>query len=242
MAEKMTRRELRSPDKFTKTAGNLLSMARQHPRETFIVAGGVVVVLIVLGLLLDAGGIRVDPVAGGKLSEALALLERPVGEAPDGEESFASEEEKRTALVEAFEAIRASHGGSPAALTATLALADVRYAEGRHDEAIALYDAYLEKTKVDHRRTLALEGKALSLEAKGDLDAAAAAFAALAEAGAEAKGLYGKARLLERQQKWEEARAAWDELKENHGFTPEGQAANQRLARINLAHPDASEG
>lgn len=242
MAEKMTRRELRTPDKFTETAGGLLAKARQHPKETLIVAGGLVVVLLFIGVLLDRGGIRVDPEAGGALSEAIALLDRPVGEAEGEDESFANEEERRAALAESFEAIRKEHGDSPAGLTATLGLADVRFAERRYDDAISLYDAFLAKTKADHRRVLALEGKALSLEAKGDIEAAVAAFDALAQAGAESRGLYGKARLLERQEKWSEARAAWEALKENHGLTAEGREATQRLARLNLAHPDANEG
>ncbi|HLV61050.1 MAG TPA: tetratricopeptide repeat protein [Fredinandcohnia sp.] len=241
MAEKMTRRELKAPDKFTVTAGGWLEKARQHPRETLAGIGGLVVVLLVLGALLDSGGIDVDPASGGALSQALAIGERPVGEG-EGEASFATEEERRKAFAEALEAVRRDHPKSPAAVTATLALADLRYAEGRHEEAIALYDAYLARTKEPHRRVLALEGKAMALEAKGDLDAAIAAFDALAGAGAEAKGLFGKARLLERQGKWSEARAAWTTLKENHGLTYEGREAGQRLARLNLEHPDAQEG
>src|SRR5690606_14461391 len=155
---------------------------------------------------------------------------------------FATEEERRAALAEAFEAVRRDHGNSPSGLTATLALADIRYTEGRYDDAIALYDAHLARTKENHRRVLGLEGQAPSLAAKGDIGPAVAAFAALTQAGAEAEGLYGKARLLEKQEKWDEARAAWDELKENLGLTFEGREATQRLARLNLAHPDASEG
>lgn len=246
MAEKMTRRELRSPDKFTQTTSGWLARARENPRETAIAVGGLLLVLVIVGFLVDRGDIRVDPVAGGALSEALALVDRPVGEAEDGEEAFASEEERRAKLAEAFEAIRSRHGSSPAGLTATLALADVRYAEGNYDAALSLYEAFLAKAGSGHSlRSLALEGKAVALEAKGDLDGALAAFEALIQAGAEGKGLYGKARILERQQKWDDARAAWEKLKEEHGLTPEGREANQRLARLDLLKPhgnEASEG
>lgn len=242
MAQKMTRRELRSPDKFMTTASEWLAKVRQHPRETLIAAGGLIVALLLLGVILDGGGIKVDPVAGGALSEALALANRPVGEAAEGGESFASQEERRTALAEAFEAVRREHGNSPSGLTATLGLADVRFAEGKYDEAISLYDAFLAKTKAPHLRVLALEGKALSLEGKGEFEAALAAFDELAKAGAEAKGVYGKARILERQEKWDEARAAWETLKEEHGLSSEGREASQRLARLGLAHPVADEG
>lgn len=243
MAEKMTRRELRSPDKFTQTASGWLAKVRQHPREALIAAGGALVALLLIGVLLDRGDIKVDPVAGGALSEALELASRPVGEAgAEGEESFATEEERRAALAEAFESVRQQHGSAPAGLTATLALADLRFAEGAFDEALSLYDAYLAKTRAAHLRVLALEGKALALEGKGEIEAALAAFDAVVEAGGEAKGLYGKARLLERQEKWDEARAAWETLKDEHGLSSEGREANQRLARLDLAHPDADEG
>lgn len=246
MAEKMTRRELRSPDKFTRATSGWLARARENPRETAIAVGGLLLVLVIVGFLVDRGGIRVDPVAGGALSEALALVDRPVGEAEaaEGEEAFATEEERRTALAEAFEAIRSRHGNSPSGLTATLALADVRFDQGDYDAALSLYEAFLSKAGSDHSlRVLALEGKAVALEAKGDLEGALAGFEALIQAGAEGKGLYGKARLLERQQKWDEARAAWEKLKEEHGLTPEGREANLRLARLDLLRPHgASEG
>lgn len=242
MAEKMTRRQLRSPDKFTKTAGGWLAKARQHPRETLIGVGGVIVALLLIGLLLDSRGIKVDPVAGGALSEALALVNRPVGEAEEDEESFATQEERRTALAEAFEAVRQAHGNSPSGLTATLALADVRFAEKKFDEAISLYDDFLARSKSEPHRLLALEGKALSLEEKGDLEGALAAFEAVIAGGSEAKGLYGKARVLERMERWSDARAAWTTLKEEHGFSSEGRVADQRLARLDLAHPDVDEG
>ena len=222
MAEKMTRRELRSPDKFTRATSGWLARARENPRETAIAVGGLLLVLVIVGFLVDRGGIRVDPVAGGALSEALALVDRPVGEAEaaEGEEAFATEEERRTAL------------------------ADVRFDQGDYDAALSLYEAFLSKAGSDHSlRVLALEGKAVALEAKGDLEGALAGFEALIQAGAEGKGLYGKARLLERQQKWDEARAAWEKLKEEHGLTPEGREANQRLARLDLLRPHgASEG
>nr|PZM91911.1 MAG: hypothetical protein DIU72_08320 [Pseudomonadota bacterium] len=247
MAEKLTRRELRSPDSFTRTAGNWLAWARQNPRETAIAIGGLVLVLLVLGFVVDRGSIRVDPVAGGALSEALALVDRPVGqEAGEGEESFASEAERRKALAEAFEAIRSNYGRSPAGLTATLALADVRYAEGDYDAALSLYESFLGKASADHSlRAFALEGKALALEGKGDLVGALVAFEEVAQAGLQSRALYGKARIYERQQKWDEAREAWTKLKEEHGLTPEGREANRRLARLDLTRPHgakASEG
>jgi len=247
LAEKLTRRELRSPDSFTRTAGNWLAWLRENPRETAIAIGGLVVVLLVLGFVADRGSIRVDRVAGGALSEALALVDRPVGEeAQEGEESFASEAERRKALAEAFEAIRSKHGKSPAGLSATLALADVRFAEGDYDAALSLYEAFLARADADHSlRGFALEGKALALEGKGDLDGALAAFEELAQAGLESRALYGKARIYERQQKWDEARAAWTRLKEEHGLTPEGREANRRLARLDLVRPHdakSSEG
>src|SRR5690606_22622983 len=175
------------------------------------------------------------------------LVDRPVGqEAGEGEESFASEAERRKALAEAFEAIRSNHGRSPAGLTATLALADVRYAEGDYDAALSLYESFLEKASADHSlRAFALEGKALALAGKGDLVGALVAFEEVAQAGLQSRALYGQARIYARQQEWDEARDAGTTPTAAPGPTPEGREADRRLARVDLARPPrakASEG
>lgn len=246
MAEKITRRQLRSPDKFAQTTGGWLEWAQSHPRETAIAGAGLLLALLIVGFLFGGSGeIRVDRGAGGALSEALELVDRPVGEDAAGDdEAFATEEEKRSAIADALSRIRGAHGGKPAGLTATLGLADVSFHEGKLDEALALYDDFLSRSAKGHAlRFVALEGRALALEAKGSLDEALAAFSRIEAELPEQKaiGLYGKARLLERQGKWEDARSAWESLKEDFGTTAAGMEANSRLARLNLLHPKAQE-
>lgn len=241
MAEKMTRRQLRAPDKFTQTTTSWLTWAKENPKETGIAIGGAVLALLIVGFLFGGSGeIRVDPKAGGALSEALRLVDREVGEPKDGEPTFASEEEKREALIAAFTEVRASHGKSPSGLTATLALADLHLRAGNADEALALYDEFLGRAgSKNPMRALALGGKALALEAKGDRDGALGLFDELAVEfpSQAARSLYGKARILETQQKWDEARGAWQALQDEHATTSQGREAGTRLGRLNLRHP-----
>lgn len=242
MAEKMTRRQLRAPDKFTQTTTSWITRARENPRETGIAIGGAVLALLIIGFLFGGGGgeTRVDPKAGGALSEALRLVDREVGEAKDGEQTFATEEEKRNALIAAFSQVRDAHGKSPSGLTATLALADLQLAADNASDALVLYDEFLGRAGSKHpMRALALEGKALALEAQGNLDGALGLFDEIAvEFPSQiARSLYGKARILEAQQKWDEARGAWEALQVEHATTSQGREAGTRLARLNLRHP-----
>lgn len=244
MAEKITRRQLRAPDKFTQTTTSWLTWARENPRETGIAIGGGLLALLIVGFLFGSSGdVRVDPVAGGALSEALRLADRQVGEPVDGEETFATEEEKREALIAAFSQVRQDHGKSPSGLTATLALADLRYQAGQMDDALALYEEFLGAAGAKHpMRALALEGKALALEGKGELDEALRILDGLAldHPTQEARSLYSKARILEAQQKWDEARSAWQSLRDDHGMSSLGREASARLGRLNLRHPSAA--
>lgn len=246
MAVKLTKRELQSPDKFLKEAGGWYDWARQHPREVGIGAGGLLVAIVLIGVLFGGapGKTHVDTEAGRELSAALALVDRPVAsEAGDAaEKPFANEKEKQQAIADALTAVRQKHAGSSSALSATLPLADARFKLGQFDDAAALYDEYLQKAPANSPLLfLALEGKAQSLEAKGDLDGAVQAWDRLGSQapGYEDRALFGKASVLEQQQKWEEARAAYEKLEKDHPTSPLARMGGEKLAELNRQHPAA---
>lgn len=244
--EKLTKRELQSPDKFQTRAGGWFDWAHEHPKEIAIGGAALLAVIILVGVIF--GGRKsesVDPQAGADLSAALELVERPVvpegGEKPQGvTETFPTEQAKQEAIVVALTDVRKEHGGTTTATSAALPLADAKYKLGQYDEAIALYDEYLkEAPKNASLRFMALEGRALSLEAKGDLDQAIEAYDRLGSESASYKdrALYGKGRLLERQEKWNDARAAYQQLEKDFPDSPVTRMGKERLAALDARHP-----
>ena len=241
MAEKLTKRQLQSPDKFQQEAGGVFDWAHDHPKEVAMGGAGLLVLIIVIGLAFGGGkDDSANHAAGSDLAAALELVDRPVGA---GGEAFASEQEKQQAIVSAMEDVRSKHGGTTTAVAAALPLADAKFKLGQYDQALALYDEYLkEAPKGAQLRFLALEGRAQTLEAQGKDDEAIQAWDRLAsEVPTYAdRALYGKGRILEKQQKWEEARAAYQTIQKDHGQGATSRLATERLAEIDKAHPPAA--
>lgn len=248
MSTKMTKRELQSPDKFTTTTASWLDWATKHPRETTI-AGVVLAALLVAVGLIASGGPSTDPKAGAALSAALELIDRKVEKpgaadaAAEGEKkepTFASEQEKQEAIVKAMQAVRDEHRGTTSALSATLAQADAAFALGKADDALALYEEYLSSApKTGSLRFLAHEGKAASLQAKGDFDGAIAALDAMAAelSGYKDRAQLGKGRVLEAKGDWAKAREAYQAVKTDFPDSASTRAATERLGQLDFHHP-----
>jgi hypothetical protein len=121
--------------------------------------------------------------------------------------ALAAEQEETPRLDQAAEAYRQAENarkGSNTALLAKLGLAGVAYDQGKYGDAITLYQevAASDLTKADpDARGRALEGVALSLEGKGDLDGALKKLGELENADIRGFGdlaRYQKARILHR--------------------------------------------
>lgn len=243
----MTKRELQRPDKFLAEGNSVLDWAHEHPREVAMAGAGLLVLILVIGLVFGGKSERVDPKAGADLAAALELVDRPVAPPTEGQQPadaaakpFATEKEKQEAIVAALSDVRQKHPGTTTATSAALPLADAKYKLGNYDEAISLYDEYLKQAPQGGQlRFLALEGKAQSLEAKGDLNGALAAWDKLGTEveGQKDRALYGKARVLEQQQKWDDARAAYEQLQKDFQQSPLARMASERLASLNRLHP-----
>lgn len=237
MSEHLTRKELKQPDAFQKVGGTASQWLIDRQK---LVAG------LALGLLLLGAGVslasyfgdRNQSEASNALGTALAVLDRPVAGTPGGRSDlppFATESERREALIKALSDFRSSHGKSASSTTASLVLAQTLLLQGKLDEALATYDDYLKTAGQESPlRAIALEGRGYAFEAQGKLDDAYAAFEQLGREGRtkllEGMGLYHQARIRILQGKKEEAAK---QLSEISGAAPDSAAS--RLAAERLA-------
>ena len=112
---------------------------------------------------------------------------------------FETDDARRAAAAERYAAVAADQPGIAAGAFASLGRAGVLLEQGKADEALALYDQIAAGKAAESSPELrggALEGRALSLETKGDLPGAFAAFEALGNVpGFENRALYQQARI-----------------------------------------------
>jgi tetratricopeptide (TPR) repeat protein len=126
----------------------------------------------------------------------------PESRSTDTRRSFSTAEEQVTTTKAAYERVIADRPSSNSVDMARLGLAGVLYDQGKYDEAKSLYDqvASSELARLDpDAKGRALEGSGLSLEGKGDRDAALKRFGELENldvAGFRELALFHQARLL----------------------------------------------
>lgn len=241
MSEKVSRKELKQPDAFQKM-GVEASAWLVERRNVILVAVVVAIAGGGIASLVSYLSRRGDNRAAKELGAAMAVLERPVeGEgappAPGQDPAFKSQKEKDEALVKDLTSFRASHAGSPSAVTAALALAQAHHRLGAYDQALQLYDEFLAGMPAgDPLRAAALEGKGYAYEAKQSYDQALGAFETLAnetKAGfLEGMGQYHRARMLILQGKKEEGAKLLSELPATYPGSSAARLASDRLALL----------
>jgi len=148
---------------------------------------------------------------------------------------FPSDEAKQRAIVAAAQEVLAEHPGTSAALLAALSLGDAQVRLRAWDDAKVAYERYLSAApQGDSLRFGALEGIAIAEEAKGQLDAAAAAYERLGRevpAFADRADLE-RARVLARAGKVADAKAILGSYGERHKDSLLTADASQLLARL----------
>jgi tetratricopeptide (TPR) repeat protein len=240
MSEKLTRKELRSPDAFQKAGFQARDWLQDKQR---------LVLVAVLALFLAGGGVAVASYLSNRsagdaskaLATALKVAERPVrAEAqppaePEAETPFTSQKEKDEALLKELAEVRQKYPRSRAALAAVLPIGEAQLRLGRPDDAIKSLDDFLKAIPPDDPlRAEALEGQGYAHEAKGDLDQALSSFDALARDNKtdflNGMGLYHRGRILTVQGKKHEAAEAFAQISTAYPNSPAARLASDRLA------------
>lgn len=159
MAGKLSKQELKEPDKFQVMLSQVMMYLAQRKQKLYI-AGGVLAAVLVI-----AGGWYLYDLNMEKSAQQL-FARVYVAASGEGE-----------AAAGIYKEVVAKYPGSRAAALANYRLANLYYRQNDFDGAIKSYDAYLKRTpdKSD-LKTLAYMGLGYSYEAKKDLKNALAAF------------------------------------------------------------------
>lgn len=241
-SEKMSKEELRAPDAFQRVGVKAQSWLLGQQKLV-----GLLVLLVLVGGAVAAVASyfshRAEERAAKALGGALKALQRPVVEGPqpappDQEEPpFKSAKERDEALKKALTDFRNEHGGTHAAIAATLALAQAEHRLGNYEVALAAFNEYLTRAPKDEPlRAEALEGQGYVYEAQSQYDKALAAFEQMAKETTgeylQGMGQYHQARMLVLQGRKPEAAKLLADLKANKANTAAGRLATDRLALL----------
>ena len=233
----ITRKDMKEPDRFQQAATQAATWIQTRRRHV-VIAGAVVVGAVLLLAVIQATNAGREERAGAAAADLLATMAGEISSVPlPGVQGpfFPSDEARQRAVVDAAEKVLTAHGGTSAAQLAALALGDAHLKLREWDAAKTAYDKFLAAApKGDSLRFGALEGLAIVHEAKGDLDAAAAAYARLAsEAPAFAdRADLERARVLARAGKAAEAKELLTTFGERHKESLLTAEASERLARL----------
>ncbi len=233
----ITRKDMKEPDKFQQAATQAASWIASRRRHV-VLAGAIAVGVVLVVAILSAVQARREERAGAAASDLLHTMGGEISAVPlPGLPGpfYANEEARQRAIVAAADRVLAEHSGTGAADLAALAKGDAHLRLRDWDAARAAYERFLASApKDDSLRFGALEGIAYAEEAKGNLDAAAAAFGRLAR---EAPAFGDRAdleaaRILVKAGKAAEAKALLASFSDKHRdsvLTPE---ASERLSRL----------
>ena len=232
MAEKtgFSRRDLKGPDEFISTFGRTVAWCKENRSK---VAAGAIGVVAVVALALGTRAYLqwVENKSARDLWPALNraqdVLQAPLGADPS-----------QLAAVEQFlQGHAGRHANTRAAVYSLYYLGSIAFFRGNHDLAITRFRAGIATGKeAGIMRHLLRQGIASSLEAKGDLAAAAAAYrdaGAVAEAEMKTQSRLGEARVLGLSGKKAEAAALYRLILKE---TPE--APLRDLVEIQLAQTE----
>lgn len=233
----ITRKDMKEPDKFQVAAGQAAGWLQGHSRQ--VLAGVIALaVLLVAAVAFAAWRQAQAEKAGAALTEVTRALTGEISSVPlPGSPGpfYPDAAAQQRAVADAAEKVRREYPGTAAARTATLALGDARLRLGEWDPAIGAYEAYLASAGSDDAmRFAALEGLGLAQEGKGNLPAAADAYARLAKDVpfyADRADL-DRARVLAAEGKTDEARKLLSSFADTHKDSALVGEAAERLARL----------
>ncbi len=233
----ISRKDMKEPDKFQQAATQAAGWVSRR-RKHVVAVGAIVVGAVVLLAVLAAVTAGREERAGLAAADLLHTMSGEISAVPlPGLPGpfFPDEQAKQKAVADAAQKVLAAHPGTSAANLAALALGDAQTKLHAWDDAKAAYERYLSAApKGDSLRFGALEGIAIAEEAKGNLDAAAAAYERLARevpAFSDRADLE-RARILALAGKPADAKAILAAFGERHKESLLTSDAAERLARL----------
>jgi tetratricopeptide (TPR) repeat protein len=230
------------PDAVLESAGSIFGWMAENWRPVAFVSGAILLAILVVSFVRGSRHAK-EVALGSQLAEAVDMTSRSVDEKPPAEEddtkleSFPSKAEKEKSVNEALTKVSEKEPGSAAALSAGLDLAQIRFSEGKFDDAISLAQKYLDHPDGAALDMFADEILGDSYEAKGDFAKADEAFKKMGEAGAPGPALFAQARLLDRQGKKDEARKLYEKVNTDYEKDPIAAKARTALDLMNLPLP-----
>lgn len=229
--KKFSRKDLKKPDEFVEKGSQIGELINVHRKKILIGAA------VVMGVLIIAAGVYVmmeerAVQSSQVMNDALAELGKPVQSASlfsgssegEDEDSFASRTEKDRAVKEAFEKATEQASSATIRKMATLGEARSKLSLGQHEEAQKLYQSFVDDPQgAEPFLYLAYEGLGMCLEGQGKLDEALKQYKILEGVG-DGKytdlALYHQARVLEHQEKANEAKKIYARLAKNINEAP----------------------
>jgi tetratricopeptide (TPR) repeat protein len=244
VARHIDRKQLKNPDQFVSFWSRVATFV--SARKRLVIGVSLVTVALLVGIWASAS---VMASRAAKASYDFARIERiasadllaATGEAPrtdDGLPHFKTEQERLEAALKEADSFISSHGGSRLKDDALLLKARYLLTLGKASDAVAVYQSLLAGSLDRRLRFLSQEGLGYALEQSGQIDAAIAAFGALADDAAKSGGfyrdhaLYDKARLLQQKGGGKEAEKLLREILEKTPTTPLREEINDRLAAL----------
>lgn len=226
--------DAKRPDAVLERATSLYDWLVERRKPLLTLLGLVGLALIITSYVSSSSAERSREV-GGELSKAVVVAARPVFEGSSSDDAFPSAQARAEAVQEAYEGVTKTGAGTRAARTAQFGLAFAHLEQGRFDEAIAGFEAYLKGNNSQDLRAFAWEGLGQAQEAKGDLDAARSAFAKLEAVGAPGLALFHQARLAEQAGERDRARELYEQIVAEYELESVATDAKVRLELLGLA-------
>jgi tetratricopeptide (TPR) repeat protein len=198
---KLSRKDLKAPDEFITLTGRALSFATQHMQAiAFTLAGVIVCVVVVSGLLVYVRGVERD---------AFASLWQIEGRL----RSAADTDAVPPAAIERLQQIAHQFGAGDARGYAWLYLGHAHYRQGNYPAAVSAYrQAMAQGQPADIVWSLAALGTAYAFEASGDFKQAQDAYQRVIDAkpaGLIMEAYLGKGRVAEQRHDMETTIAAY---------------------------------
>lgn len=219
MSDRLTKRQLKE-DPLLKTTGETIDFAKHHMRLLFGIVGAGILILAIVVFSRNSGRQSAERAAG-------------IMAAAQSDLSRGALEPAAARLAELI----ANSGGTAAGKQAAIVLADVRFNQGRFQEAADIYEAALTRMEDDPILGAAIRsGLAACRENLGQPDAAAALYQELA-AGTGSVALKGDmlmaaARNYAKAGRIQEARTIYQDLAENPDNSRVAENAALRLAEL----------